>query len=176
MKIFAAFSLLLVCMGIHARPLAGEPNLINFVANLNSQSSVKQMESLAPYSHKTIPLLIAELHTVAEMQLSPTNLKLHKKCSHIIGCIRALRYLTGKNPTASTNYHFKENEGNRRQFLYKTGNLQMPFFTTWMSHDVIYIAPLDAQLKIIDAWKTWWKKHAAKYQFLSQKSLDDWYF
>ena len=55
--------------------------------------------------------------------------------------------------------------------------MQVHFFGVWMSRDSLYIAPRDAQLKIIQMWKRWYETDGKTFAYPAFKDDPDiWYF
>jgi len=51
------------------------------------------------------------------------------------------------------------------------------FFQTWMSRDSVFIAPRDAQEKIIARWRQWYQESGSHgVGFHTCESMDQWYF
>ncbi len=129
-------------------------------------------------------LLIQELHPVdgARILSQEHQSQEWKDTEHITWCLRALRTLTGGLEfRATTSHHFGNTEldENREWFtggdrFKKDGTLK--FFGVWMSRDSLYIAPKDAQAKIIEKWKTWYKIKGKNFAYSPFKNDPDLYY
>jgi hypothetical protein len=151
----------------------------NIVKNLGrSKAAIDEVISLKNHYREAIPLLINELHAVDKTGIGegeinhPTSLV--DDAQHVLWCIRALCFLTGgKEFCAPTKYKFgkSEDEKNRKYFLHVKCSLDeesketdkdkdyVAYFKVWLSRGYVYIAPLDAQEKIIECWRSWYKNH-----------------
>lgn len=101
-----------------------------------------------------------------------------RQALHVVWCIRALRYITGGlDFRAPTDHRFSATEEFREQWLRKRAtDSTVPFFSTRMTTDTVYIAPLDAQQKIIQRWKDWYSQSGSRLEFRDPPALNDWYF
>jgi hypothetical protein len=97
---------------------------------------------------------------------------------HVIWCIRALRHLTALRFTSLTNHEFGHSkaERDRKHFLTLNNPPEVTFFATRMSTDSEYIAPRDAQERIIEKWREWYKANGKDFEYRPSQSIDDWYF
>ena len=122
-------------------------------------------------------LLVAELHVIKRGSYRTSEAEgfgsINYEAAHVIWCIRALRSLTGLDFKASTNTQLDEKEGH---FLGHVNNREVSFFGTWMSRDLSFIAPEDAQQKIIAKWKSWFAEHGTTYKYVNERNIDKWYF
>jgi hypothetical protein len=132
--------------------------------------------------------LVRSLHVVHETHVVGYEQDKHAKTMRVIWALRALRYLTHcqdfRAPTADNPTKWDEV---RRDFLLRddTGapveNWKrtdgVPFFATWMSRDSVFIAPRDAQEKIIMQWVRWYRDEGSRgFHFQACESVDWWYF
>jgi hypothetical protein len=102
---------------------------------------------------------------------------------HVGWSLRALRSLTGGMEfRAKTSHKFGDTviERNRQEFI---GGKQFAtdgtvrFFGVWMSRDSLYLAPQDAQRKIIQMWKSWYDSQGKDFVYAPFKDdPDSWYF
>lgn len=130
-------------------------------------------------------LLVHELHPVLGVRIlgNEHSLSQWRDTEHVVWCLRALRSLTGGiDFRAKTTHEFgdSEVEENREWF---TGGEQFPkdgtvrFFGVWMSRDSLYLAPRDAQLRIIRKWKRWYEARGKTFVYPPFKDDPDlWYF
>jgi hypothetical protein len=134
------------------------------------------LDTLYKYHETSIKYLIDELTPVkAVSKITPEKYDQFKVQTHMIWCIRALRFITGIDLTSKTVHRFKKNEDERSCFLHSVDN-EVSFFGVRMSHDVIFIAPKDAQINIIKKWKSWYEKNRGDIQLNKNPRLNDWYF
>ena len=63
----------------------------------------------------------------------------------------------------------------RWKLLLDRGTERVPFFRTWMSRDVVFLAPFDVQRQIIKAWRDWYASGKAKDSAELCTHVDDWY-
>jgi len=122
-------------------------------------------------------MLIEELHVIKRGRYRTSEDEgfgpIHYEAAHVIWCIRALRSLTGLEFKASTNAKLDEMEAH---FLGYGDNHEVSYFGTWMSRDLSFVAPEDAQQKIITKWRSWFTKHGKTHEYVNQRSIDKWYF
>jgi len=114
-----------------------------------------------------LPLLISELKPVARGHY------LTGEHPYAVWCIRALRAITRKDFTASTNAKLTHEE---KRWLRLDNQNHVVFFGTWMSRDSLWVAPVDAQVKIIAQWREWFKKEGQNQKFVYDDDFDHWYF
>jgi hypothetical protein len=134
------------------------------------------LEQLARCPQEAVSYLVNELHEVPEEVIKPDELAEHPDTMHVIWCIRVLRYLTDGMKFAGKTARFDE-------YNEKLGGLpigkekdEVYFFSVWMSRDILYIAPKDAQADVIKKWKEWYANHAENFDFKSSKDFNEWYF
>ena len=142
----------------------------------DSSHLYSKLSLLEKNSSKAVELLIRELKPIPEIgRILPEEVDKYLIQVHVVWCIRALRYLTAIDFTARTNYVFSDSEKVRSQFVHSKDGA-CSFFGVHMAHDVIYLAPLDAQRAIILKWQDWYKSN--KDQIKLDRSLDfnSWYF
>jgi hypothetical protein len=95
--------------------------------------------------------------------------------------LRALRYIAAcQDFRAATAERFGGNKaGNladaRAQFLGRDGPGKTPFFSVWMSRDIVFVAARDAQTAIIRQWKSWLSR-SGEFEFKPCSDSDGWYF
>src|SRR5262249_6986775 len=139
-----------------------------------------QCKSLAKYDRlETVQLLVEQLTTISELALPETDQEKRTDDMHVIWCIRALRYLTSLDFRAKTAHKFgkDDEEQYRDQFLHKKDDKEATFFGVWMSREYTFVAPVDAQRKIIKKWKKWLKNEATRFNFPPpDDDWDKWYF
>lgn len=166
---------------IKSNLIAADENIINIVKSLGINDSTTvydKLELLRKYPDLSIDLLIKELHMIKVSKIVPEVYKKYPKEMHVVWCIRALRYLTGEDFMALTSYKFNKSEDGRNQLLHSSDatSKEVTFFAVRMSHDVVYIAPLDAQKAIIKKWEQWFNKQTKPIKLAEPRSFNDWYF
>lgn len=146
---------------------------------------LERIKFLARQPAEAARLLVQELHPVRGVRILGNEhyLRQWRETEHVVWCLRALRSLTGgMDFRAKTTHEFgdTEVEENREWF---TGGEQFPkdgtvhFFGVWMSRDSLYIAPKDAQLRIIQMWKSWYEAKGKNFAYPPFKDDPDiWYF
>jgi hypothetical protein len=137
---------------------------------------------LAKQPHEAVALLVEQLHPIARRAYFES--KKTNESRHVIACLRALRYITGRTFVVSTKAKLHDDE---RQFLDfdkamrdSNSSHKIHFFGVWMSRDAEYVAPQDAQLAIIKEWKRFQKDDGQTFIYRpaapAAKSMDDWYW
>jgi hypothetical protein len=162
-------------------PHEADLDLQEIVRNLGlSKSSKKIMDDIhkiATTPRESAKLLIEEIHII------PDDVAYEKQDSsnmdHVIWSLDALRYITGgKEFCSRTRHRFleTEEEKNRAYWLELTHGKCLTFFAIWPSRGRIYLAPRDAQARIIALWGDWYKRHARDYSFhpLVKPEPQDW--
>jgi hypothetical protein len=67
-------------------------------------------------------------------------------------------------------------DADRRQFLTKRCTApEVSFFGVWMSRDRVYVAPKDAQERIVRQWTDWYRTEGGRFAYPPAKD-GDWYF
>jgi hypothetical protein len=130
-------------------------------------------------SHLATKLLIEELHPIPRKAYYPSGKT--DESRHVLNCLRALRYLTGKTFSATTKEKLTPDESqfldfNTKMHAVNPGH-RIHFFGVWMSRDAEFVAPLDAQQKIIDRWKKWQGEYGQTFVHSSPRAkdcMDDW--
>ncbi len=126
-------------------------------------SEIDQVHTLAKYPTKSVELLINQLHIVPDRHLligeNPFTVE------HVLWCLRALRFITGgKDFCAPTSHVFGTGDLEQRQkyLLEFSHGSCLTFFSIWPSRMSTYIAPPDAQRKIIQQWGEWLQNEGRK--------------
>ncbi len=158
-----------------------------FVKELGgSQNDFKIIKCLAQSAYNSTGLLINELRPIQESKIPnkiKNSLETHPEAAHVLMCLCGLRYITGGlDFKAVSRYKFKASEEYRRGHLLTFDdngipiNQNLKFFGYWMSQGTYYIAPQDAQMKIIQKWKDWHSKITSNYKFhpLRNPRPEDW--
>jgi len=122
--------------------------------------------------------LAAELEVINETHI-PGYAKeepKYAKAMHVLTCLRMLQALTGQKFYAGTEYRFDlVRDKDRSYWLLKGHKDEVPFFANWMSRDSDFIAPVDAQRKIIEKWKNWLEQNRYT-KFAGNHDISFWYF
>jgi uncharacterized protein YfcZ (UPF0381/DUF406 family) len=148
----------------------------NIVDNIVNNKSKKSFNELSKKPVESVCYLINNLHTISQTEIRPEERQNNMEAMKVIWSIRALRYLTnGKDFTSETSYIFNESEEDRKHFLTIFSEKDIPFFSVWMSRDIIYIAPEDVQIKIIEQWKRWYSENGKNFIYKSSEVMD-WYY
>ncbi len=142
----------------------------------------KDLAVLQSRPHIAVRLLVLQLHTIPRKMYYERNKS--KDVLHLIGCLRALHYLTGASFTATSATQLSDDE---KQFL--DFKLQMHdenpghklhFFGVWMSRNADCVAPEDTQRKIIQQWVEWQKTNGDSFEPPHSgdpaKFMDEWYW
>jgi hypothetical protein len=132
--------------------------------------------------------LIASLHVVRDTHVAGHDQERHRNTMRVLWAIRALRYLTGgQDFRAPTRENPATWSALRREFLLRNDSGAparswkpadgVPFLQVWMSRDSVFIAPPDAQEKIIARWRLWYQESGSHgVGFRTCESMDQWYF
>jgi hypothetical protein len=122
---------------------------------LAADKPARGFEILARSPRQASVLLVGQLHTLKRGLYYPSQRT--DQTRHVLACLRALHYLSGRTFAAPTAAKLSDDE---RQFLdfdqqmHDTNPLhRLHFFSVWMSRDADYIAPEDAQTAIIKQWQ-----------------------
>lgn len=134
-----------------------------------------ELDGLFKDPNGALCLLVKDLRPISATRLSPAQQS--QRSARPIWAIRALRYLTGcqefrgnMKPTGAMR------KGDTRwEFLLREGESAVPFFATWMSRDVVFVAPLSVQTEVIAAWRTWRQRNANSYEYRACTGTDRWY-
>ena len=173
------FFIIAICVYSNSSCAVNDTELKNIVKKLGRLSSDWRVDfnNLSQNPILSAKYLIESLHVIKESEIRPDQENKHQESMRVIWCIRALRYITnGKDFKAETNYVFKKNEEDRKYWLTLEDKNRLPFFSTWMSRDIEYIAPVDVQENIIESWKRWYRNEGAIYKYSPAQYVDDWYF
>lgn len=96
---------------------------------------------------------------------------------HALWSIRALRYITGGldfcAPTKWKPGRSYE-ERTRHYWLHFNSKSCVTVFGVWPSRDLTYIAPVDAQRKIIAAWQQWYAREDESYHYKPLVNPESW--
>jgi hypothetical protein len=149
------------------------------VTNKEMADLAGDFDLLSANSHLATKLLIKELHPIPRKAYYPSGKT--DESRHVLNCLRALHYLTGKTFSATTKEKLTPDESQFLDFNTKMHDVnpghKIHFFGVWMSRDAEFVAPLDAQQKIIDLWKKWQREYGQTFVHSSPRAkdcMDDW--
>jgi hypothetical protein len=144
------------------------------VAHKEMADLAGDFDLLAANSHLAAKLLIKELHPIPRKTYYPSGKT--EESRHVLNCLRALRYLTGKTFSAATKQKLRPDESQFLDFNTEMHDAnpghRIHFFSVWMSRDAEFVAPLDAQQKIIDQWKQWQEEYGDTFVHSPLKAED----
>ena len=135
------------------------------IRNIGGADYEQDLKTFAQHPARATELLIKSLRPVRRGK--------YRKHPDVIWYIRALRFLTKLDFKARTNGRLNEDEKN---FLVYDEQRRVKFFGTWMSRDIAFVAPKDAQINIIRQWRDWFTTNGKTHNYASATPLDDWYF
>jgi hypothetical protein len=99
--------------------------------------------------------------------------------THMLTIIGMLHCLSGGLQfSAKSNYDFSRTvpDEYRRDWLDLDQDDRLLFLAYWLSHEQLFIAPEDAQAKIIKEWRNWFKKLSSDYVFKPIQGVDFYYW
>ncbi len=158
-------------------PQCADKQLQRVVAHIEEVRDVDELALLREKPSQAAACLIGQLRAVDATILHPNEIHRRRDDFRTLWSIRALRYLTGGKDFCGLTAHLDELDQDRRQFLtIRCGpGPEVSFFGVWMSRDTVYIAPKDAQLRIIQQWIQWYETEGVRYSYPPAKDVD-WYF
>jgi hypothetical protein len=139
-------------------------------------------DQLAREPHEAVALLVGQLHPIDRGPYFEN--KKTDQSRHVIACLRALHYITGRTFVVTTATRLNDSE---RQFLDFDKKMhdsnpshKIHFFAVWMSRNAEFVAPHDAQLAIIKEWKRFQRDEGSDFKYRpaasADKSMEDWYW
>jgi hypothetical protein len=151
--------------------------LIARLGDIDNSVNFKIMDTLKDYPDKywLSGKLIDELDTTADPAYEDGKNALgHYKFDglHIIWCWRALRMITSLDFFGKSRQTL---EGVYEEYLLNKETAEIKYCHVWVLKSIVYMAPGDAQLDIINQWKDWYKKEAKNFTFKTlsyQSTLD----
>lgn len=160
------------------------PTLVKALGS--DDNDLDRIKVLATQPVLSARLLIAELHPVVGVRILSTEPRARwKDTLHVIWCLRALRYITGGLEFRGTTDRVLGGSGIEQRRKWFVGGKEFDqdrtvrFFGVWMSRDSTYIAPWDAQVKIIKQWRDWYEEHGRTFAYVNparSQPPDVWYF
>lgn len=139
--------------------------ILKTIRHLGERDAKQDFEVFSRHPARSTELLVNSLR--------PTRRGKYRHHPKVIRQIRALRFLTGLDFKARTAYPLTDDE---KHFLAQDEEGQVKFFGTWMSRDVVFVAPRDAQARIIKRWRDWFIESGKTHKYAADTPLDDWYF
>ncbi len=165
-------------------PAAGLSELAGTVSRLglNQSDPGAGFDLLEKSPHQAVELLVQELHPIKRGAYFEN--KKTEQSRHVLACLRALRYITGRSFSVPTRSKLSDDE---KQFLDFDKEMhdnnpghKIHFFGVWMSRDAEYVAPQDAQLAIIEKWKDFVRSEGKDFLYhpaaSAKDSMDSWYW
>lgn len=140
------------------------------ISKFGRSTTYEDVASLRNNPHDALALLVGELHPVPSGKVS---LDSSETDMHVIWCLRALRYLTGIKQYGDIQ-NLEELVDKETAYWLTIDTAGVPFFSTKMSTDTVYIAPSSIQMQIIGKWKQ--IIEGKKYEIKSGVHLNTWYF
>jgi|SRR5436853_2676970 len=154
-----------------------QANLKEAVKSLGAMSTTNDFDPLYSDPITATSILIKELRVIHRGQYRTSEGEgfgpIDYKAAHVIWCIRALRALTGLNFRAPTKTKLDEMEAH---FLGHKDSGEVSFFGTWMSRELSFDAPEDAQKAIIEKWRRWFDDNGKTHSYVNSRRFDDWYY
>lgn len=144
--------------------------------------------SLAQKPQKAICALVKQLNSTREQEVAPQDWERKIQAKTQVWRIRALRFLTcGLDFTATIPYR-PNTKKDPEDYWYWVGGegtwkmkpgapVEASFFHTWMSRDIDFIAPVEAQKDIIRQWREWLVTNGTNTGCTPDpKDYNQWYF
>ena len=179
---FTVFRAIAVCSILNFVTVCAAPQdsvitkAISDLGESDSSAIYQRLTLLESNPELSVRLLIDQLQPISHpTRIPPEEFSKHPTAYHIVWCVRALRYLTGLDFTAQTAYRFRRDESIRLQMV-QSKRATCTFFGVHMAHDVIYLAPEDAQTAIIQKWHNWYDANRGKIKLDRSLKFNDWYF
>lgn len=162
--VFMSLALFPVASYAQGREAKIDVSIRDAIHGLGAEDNEQRLKVLAEH-----PVRSAELLTGL---LRPTRRGKYRQHPRVVWHIRALRFLTGLDFKARTDGRLTADEKN---FLIAEQR-RVKFFGTWMSRDIVFVAPRDAQVRIIRQWRAWFARNGKTHTYVGAPPLDDWYF
>lgn len=151
------------------RPGAAQQSVREAVRQLglSDNGNFARVRELAKTPRDSVGLLVQQLHTIS----NPASAVVGDNdtyVDHVLWTIRALRYITGGMDFCAPTRHRFGNSGQevyRAYWLHFENKRCVTFFAVWPSRGHFFIAPVDAQQEIINAWKRWYVKDGKHFNY-----------
>lgn len=140
----------------------------------NSSSSLQEaMFEMQKEPRGSACWLVRDLEKVNRQRLSATQASVSKP----LWALRGLRFLTNCTEFrgALKSRQVVDPQDIRWQLLFSNGVEHVPFFRTWMTRDVVVIAPIDVQEQVIAAWQDWYSHKSPEFIYKPCERVDAWY-
>lgn len=163
--VFMLFALFPVVSCAQTRGTDIDSLIKNTIRDIGGDDYQQDFKILSQHPLRSTELLIKSLRLVGRGK--------YRTHPRVVWYIRALRFLTKLDFKARTDGRLTDDEKN---FLVYDDERQVKFFGTWMSRDIVFVAPKDAQGKIIRQWRDWFTMNGKTHNYSDSTPLDDWYF
>ncbi len=143
---------------------------------------------LAKQPEKAICALVKQLNATEVKEIGRGEWRKKTEAKNQVWRIRALRFLTcGQDFTATIPYRPDKKKDPEDYWYWVSGEgtwtskpgdpVEARFFHTWMSRDIDYIAPVEAQRDIIRQWREWLVKNGTNAGCAPNATdYNQWYF
>jgi hypothetical protein len=120
--------------------------------------------------------LVSDLKPIKRAKLTVEQMR--TTTGRSVWSIRALRFITNCKDYkgALANETRIDPRDPRWDLLLQRGLQEVPFFRTWMSREVVFVAPTPVQQQIIAAWTEWYAKDGDGFQYAACGDIDAWWF
>jgi hypothetical protein len=185
---FALFfvCIMLSCPAVARTPCEHEnPEVTRAIAGLTAGKTPEEMahlfDVLTAFPRIAACHLVNELHPVVSHTIMPTEAVRFRSVLHVIWSIRALRYIAAcQDFRAATKERFRNRSNDtivntRTEFLARDGIDEVPFFSVWMSRDIIFVAAADVQTAVIAKWRVW-LGNDPDFRLGQCEEFERWYF
>jgi len=158
---------LLGCLGCFTpgRGSGERGGLPELVRGLSGEVYPEGFEAMYRRPREATALLIRNLNAVRRAKYRPAPT--------VVWQLRALHSLTGVRFSGSTSEVLDDQE---KHWIDAPEAGQVHFYGTWMSRDMTWVAPPDAQKNIISKWRRWWRQSGTNHDYPCDRSIDSWYF
>lgn len=172
------FMMIAALIALVAYPAIAQDSIANLVTSLGINDSTyvySKLDQLKSQPDSAVGLLIGQLVPITDATRIPqAKFDVYRNDLHVIWCIRALRYLTGVSFEAPTQHKFSGRD-KVRAYLLSDGQ-RLSFFAVRMAANVIYIAPVDVQKKVIKEWENWYRQNRGHIEVKANPDFNDWFF
>lgn len=170
------YSLLVISSPVMSE--CGDSRIRDIVAQIENATTSDLDKLVSTNPMEAAGCLVGQLHVVERTSLSPQEFDKQARALRVVWSIRALRYITGGKDVVA---HLSPElilklDAKRKEFLTDRRSDAIPFFAVWMSRDIIYFAPRQAQEDIIAVWHRWYQTEGTTFEYRRATSMEDWYF
>jgi hypothetical protein len=163
-----------------SRPVSqnGQQTLEQDVRRLGSPGNddFADVKRLARLPAESAGLLVAQLHVLKHPERTIVG-QGSPEFERVLWSFLALRYITGSMDfCAPTNWRPRRSyeDGIRNYWLHFENKSCVTFFAVWPSRGRYYVAPLDAQRKIISAWQRWYGEQGKQFDYEPLVNPESW--